>query len=202
MSNIDRDKTYAAQSDQKIVAGLERLSQVFRTLLWEKAKTYQLSPIQIQILLFVHQHPSEFSSISALALEFQVTKPTISDAVRMLEQKKMISKRADSHDNRKYSIVLLPAGEEIAKASTDYTHPIASWAEKLSACDQEQLWGSISGLIRVLNKEGVITVQRTCYACHYYSVRENSDFCNLLQKKLKTNDIQIDCTEFKRGSAV
>ena len=36
----------------KIVAGLERISEAFKVLLWEKAKLLGLSPIQIQILIF------------------------------------------------------------------------------------------------------------------------------------------------------
>ena len=39
--------------DNKIVAGLDRISQVFKTLLWGKSKTYNLSPIQIQLLIFI-----------------------------------------------------------------------------------------------------------------------------------------------------
>ncbi len=70
--NIDLDK--------KIVAGLERLSQVFRALLWDHAKAYNLSPIQIQLLIFIRYHRPEHNSVSYLAGEFSVTKPTISDA--------------------------------------------------------------------------------------------------------------------------
>ena len=40
----------------KIVAGLERVSEVFKILLWENAKLVGLSPIQIQILIFVAFH--------------------------------------------------------------------------------------------------------------------------------------------------
>jgi hypothetical protein len=40
----------------KIVVGLERVSEVFKVLLWEKAKLVGLSPIQIQILFFVAYH--------------------------------------------------------------------------------------------------------------------------------------------------
>jgi hypothetical protein len=38
--------------DSKIAAALERLSQAFRVLLWEKNKDYNLSPIQIQLLVY------------------------------------------------------------------------------------------------------------------------------------------------------
>ncbi|MEO0333318.1 MAG: MarR family transcriptional regulator, partial [Bacteroidota bacterium] len=49
------------QSDvsSKIVAGLERISEAFKVLLWEKAKSLGLSPIQIQILIFIAYHKSE-----------------------------------------------------------------------------------------------------------------------------------------------
>ena len=83
--NLDNQN---AGLNSKIVAGLERLSQAFRTLLWEKAKEFGLSPIQIQVLIFIHYHSKEKSTVSYLAQEFNLTKPTISDAIKALEQKK------------------------------------------------------------------------------------------------------------------
>ena len=80
-----------ANLDNKIVAGLERLSQVFRILLWEKAKEHSLSPIQIQLLIFIRHHSADKTTISYLAQEFNFTKPTISDAIKILEQKKLVS---------------------------------------------------------------------------------------------------------------
>lgn len=53
--------------DNKIVAGLERLSHVFKALLWEKAKEHSLSPIQIQLLIFIHNHTQEKTTVSYLA---------------------------------------------------------------------------------------------------------------------------------------
>ena len=71
----------------KIVAGMERVSEVFKILLWEKAKLVGLSPIQIQILIFIAFHKRELCNVSHLAKEFNVTKPTVSDAVRILDKK-------------------------------------------------------------------------------------------------------------------
>ena len=42
--------------NSKIIAGLERISEAFKALLWEKAKILRLSPIQIQILIFIKFH--------------------------------------------------------------------------------------------------------------------------------------------------
>jgi hypothetical protein len=39
--------------ESKIVASLERISEAFRVLLWNESKENSLSPIQIQILIFI-----------------------------------------------------------------------------------------------------------------------------------------------------
>lgn len=71
----------------KIIAGLERISQAFKVLLWKKAKQLGVSPIQIQILIFITYHTVELCNVSDLAKEFNVTKPTISDAIKVLEKR-------------------------------------------------------------------------------------------------------------------
>lgn len=75
----------------KIVAGLERVSEVFRLLLWQHSKVIGLSPIQIQILMFVEYHAEDLCNVSYLAKEFNVSKPTISDAVKVLKKKSSLT---------------------------------------------------------------------------------------------------------------
>ena len=75
----------------KIVAGLERISEVFKVLLWEKAKMVGLSPIQIQMLIFIAFHKQELCNVSHLAKEFNITKPTVSDAIKVLDKKKSVT---------------------------------------------------------------------------------------------------------------
>ncbi len=53
MKNVFDLEIQNSAIEGKIVAGMERLSQVFRILLWEKAKKHNLSPIQIQLLIFI-----------------------------------------------------------------------------------------------------------------------------------------------------
>ncbi|MEO6831625.1 MAG: MarR family transcriptional regulator, partial [Chitinophagaceae bacterium] len=45
--------------DSKIVVSLERISQAFRVLLWKESKEFSLSPIQIQVLIFLLHHSDE-----------------------------------------------------------------------------------------------------------------------------------------------
>ena len=108
----------------KIVVGLERISEIFRTLLWAEAKKFGMSPIQIQILIFVAYHKSVLCTVSYLAKEFDVTKPTISDAIKALEQKQLILKDYSGLDSRSYSIVLSEKGKELVLATQNYANPL------------------------------------------------------------------------------
>lgn len=181
--------------DNKIVAGLERLSQVFRTLLWEQAKVKQLSPIQIQLLIFIRYHGPSQNNVSYLAREFSVTKPTISDAIKVLEQKGLIKRTGDTIDNRRYSITLTATGKKIVADTEGFTMPLTQWVVQTGEKEKEMLWKSITGLIRSLNEAGWISVQRDCYSCRHYMQKEGKHFCQLINEVLLVKDIRIDCPE-------
>ena len=183
--------------DSKIVAGLERLSQVFRILLWEKAKEYSLSPIQIQLMIFIQHHSQDKTTISYLAQEFNFTKPTISDAVKVLEQKKLIKKFADRVDTRSYTIQLTAQGKKIVSETENFANPLTEIISKSTQSDKLVLWDNITKLITQLNKLEVISVQRTCFNCKHYSIKGKTHFCNLLNQKIQIQDIRIDCSEFE-----
>ncbi|MEM0516991.1 MarR family winged helix-turn-helix transcriptional regulator [Aequorivita flava] len=181
----------------KIVVGLERISEVFRTLLWAEAKKSGVSPIQIQILIFIAYHESSLCTVSYLAKEFDVTKPTISDAVKSLEKKKLILKDYSKPDSRSYLIVLSAKGKELVSVTENYANPIK---KQFDSFDNEQLqtvYEAIVKLIYNLNKSGIISVQRTCFACKFYTKKNGKDYCEYLQQPLAPEAIRVDCPEFE-----
>ena len=183
--------------DSKIVAGLERLSQVFRVLLWEKAKQHGLSPIQIQLLIFIQHHSSDKSTISYLAQEFNVTKPTISDAIKVLEQKDMIKKLTDDVDTRSYSIQLTALGKKIVSDTEHFVNPITEIITGIKQPEKLVLWEMIATLITQLHQSDAINVQRTCHYCKHFSSTNKVPYCKLLEQKLIPQDVRIDCAEFE-----
>lgn len=183
--------------NNKIVAGLERLSQVFRILLWEKAKEHGLSPIQIQLLIFIQYHSTDKCTVSYLAQEFNFTKPTISDAIKVLEQKNFIKKNTDSSDTRSYTIQLTASGNKIVLDTENFANPITEIITKSNEADKLILWENIANLISLLNRQEIISIQRTCFNCGHYTIKNKDAFCSLLNQKLLTKDIRIDCEEFE-----
>ncbi|MBJ7883103.1 MarR family winged helix-turn-helix transcriptional regulator [Gelidibacter salicanalis] len=179
----------------KIVVGLERISEVFKVLLWEHGKAIGLSPIQIQILIFIAYHNYEFCSVSHLAMEFNVSKPTISDAVKVLESKKLIVKEFSPNDKRSYNIQLSEEGKETVKHTEHFANPIKKQLSDIEGLDN--FYELLSNLIYKLHTTGLLTVQRMCYSCKFYDKNEGGHYCKLLEKPLLATDIRMDCPEFE-----
>ncbi|WP_298903260.1 MarR family winged helix-turn-helix transcriptional regulator [uncultured Psychroserpens sp.] len=181
----------------KIVTGLERISEVFKILLWEKSKVVGLSPIQIQILVFISFHKSDLCNVSHLAKEFNVTKPTISDAIKILNKKGLVIKDYSTIDSRRYNIQLSPSGKDIIAQVHDFANPLKTQLDHFEQSDLEGLFSTLSELIYKLNRIGLLSVQRTCFGCKFYQKHTTSDYCSLLEKELLSEAIRLDCPEFE-----
>lgn len=181
----------------KIVSGLERLSAAFRVLLWEYAKVLGLSPIQIQILIFIAYHDESNCNVSQLAKEFNLTKPTISDAVRVLDKKGLIAKITSPLDKRAYSIALSKEGNAMVKKTEHFAQPIHGLTKKIGKEEQEQFFKTLSKIISGLNQQGILSVQRTCHGCRFFEKKGSQSYCTLMKKILLEEDIRLDCKEFE-----
>jgi DNA-binding MarR family transcriptional regulator len=181
--------------DSKVIVTLERLSEAFRVALWQEAKDLGLSPIQIQILIFLLYHRAEQRKVSYLAREFNLTKPTISDAVRVLEVKGLIQKTAEPGDSRSYSMALTETGRLVAERTAHFANVFRSSLTKLGEAEKQVLYHGLLSLIDGLHQRGIIMQQRMCSNCRFNSGTLQEPYCTLLQKKLQTADLQIDCPE-------
>lgn len=189
-------KKQESNIDSKIVASLERISQAFRVLLWNESKEHSLSPIQIQILIFIHYHSADLCTVSMLAKEFNMTKATISDCIKILLEKKLIKKKNTSEDQRSFQILLSPKGKDLVLKANGFSYEIKKPIEKLSENEKSDLLLQLINIIRHLQSSGIIQVQRMCFTCQHYQFKKDQiHFCNLLNSRLKKEDIRIDCPE-------
>jgi DNA-binding MarR family transcriptional regulator len=184
-------------TDFKIIASLERLSEGFRVLLWEKAKVLGISPIQIQMLLFLHFHNEQLCKVSYLAQEFNLTKPTISEAIKSLQQKGFIVRLKDKHDTRSHTIHLTPTGKSLVTQTSEFANPMLNSIANIPGDEKAVLLEQLLGVISHLQQAGIISMPRMCFACRFYKKQENEHYCNFLGKSLNNQDLRIDCSEFE-----
>lgn len=187
----------------KIVVALERIAEAFRVLLWNESKVSGLSPLQLQLLVFLLHHPHAHNrKVGHLAAEFNMTKATVSDAVKTLLSKGLLQKSVDQADSRSCLLNLTAEGFEIARKASLFTSEIQTSIEHLSEEEQANLLLSLLSIIRHLNLAGVITVQRMCFNCTHF--RANHDdhtyFCKLLNAPLSASQLRVDCPDHAPAS--
>lgn len=177
--------------------GLERLAEAFRVLLWEQTKALGLSPIQIQVLIFLAHHAEEYRNVSHLAREFNLSKATISDVVAALSKKALIEKVKSHPDQRRYSIQLSAKGRKVLPQAEGFSKPLVKILDQFAGEEKRELFRLISKLIFQLNQSDVLTIQRMCYSCKFYEKSSERHYCHYLKKPLRNPDLRLDCPEFE-----
>lgn len=183
----------------KIVVAFERIAEAFRVMLWQASKSTGLSPLQIQILTFLSFHPPLQCKVSYLAQEFNMTKPTVSDAIKTLEEKELITKITEASDTRSYTINLTPKGVLLAQETSLFAQKFNDALVGMPPIEQEFLLEHLVAIIYSFHKEGILTMQRTCFTCTYHSRSTMSiptsgqSYCRMLDQHLHSSDIRLDC---------
>lgn len=197
MKPSDFDLEYQNQNiESKIVVALERISQSFRSLLWQESTESSLSPIQIQFLIFLLHHSKEKRKVSYLAQEFNLSKATVSETIKLLIEKKLAYKTNAPNDSRSFIISLTDYGRKVAKDTSTFSSEINNPIDLLTEKDKEVMLLSLLNIIKHLNQTGVISIQRMCWTCEYYrNLKNQQHFCNFLNQELTPTELRIDCPE-------
>lgn len=136
----------------QIVLSLEQISRNIDNLLWQQAMEHELSPLQIRILLFIRFH-KEQSGVSLLAKEFNLSKATISVALKPMEQKKLVIKRKSELDGRNIDIVLTDWGNQIAHVAGFYLEPLRKVIAHIPEQEKEIMLKNLTGILGKMKPE-------------------------------------------------
>lgn len=195
--NVFDRRIQTSEVESKIIVALERIAEAFRVLLWNETKQYGLSPIQVQLLIFIMTHPSQQCKVGYLAQEFNMTKATISDAIKVLEKKGLLKRETEATDNRSYIFRLTSEGKKITGKISLFANPLRHPLQEFTNEEKENLLSGLLHLIYNLHQEKIIAVQRMCFTCRHYSAgkKRGQHYCKLLQMPLQKSELRIDCPE-------
>ncbi|NOZ63802.1 MAG: winged helix-turn-helix transcriptional regulator [Caldiserica bacterium] len=187
--------------EEKLVSALEKLTQVNRILLWDVSKRENLSPIQIQFLLYISRYKEESPTISKLAEEFGLTPATVSEAVNSLEEKGLLLREQSKKDGRVFTLKLTLAGKEAVKKIANWSGVLKKHIEKFPLQGKEATLKFLLELIKNLYESGVISVARLCFTCANFVVDTRPDstkpyYCRLTNMSFSNSEVNVDCSGF------
>lgn len=190
----------ASDLDDKLIAALERLAHVLRTLLWEEAVKSRLSPIQIQTLIYLNSHAEDLCRVRQLAQEFGLTPATMSDAVSSLEAKRLLTREPWLEDRRAHTLRLTAQGQRSTQRLSHWAEALHEQLERFAPEEKAQALKFLLELIESLYRAGIITVARICLTCRFFRADAHADpetphHCALMDKPLAAQDLRVDCPE-------
>lgn len=184
----------------KIVYGFEQLSQIIRSLYWDKLKSAGLSPIQFQMIRFMTENENHKITIGTLAAKFALSYATISDSIKILVDKGIVFKKQDQRDKRIFYVEITPKGKFLLAELTNWDEKLVN---SLSEFDHQFLTTLNSGILQLLESfetKNLINKTRLCLTCKYFrkdssGIESDHHQCVLFNLTLHQSDLRIDCDQ-------
>jgi len=187
--------TTRSELDRKFIAAVERLGRALRVARQQIATTHQVSLLQLQLVELLAAVGSR--RVGELASELDVTQPTVSDALAVLENKGVVQRERDTSDGRATVVVLSRSGVSLARKVAKELGPLLDATRATGDDEQALALRMLLEEIRRMQVDGVITVNRSCLTCSHYRAPTSSKtgHCRFLDVQLADRDLRVDCSD-------
>lgn len=190
-------------ADFHIATGLAKIGMFLRAEGWRAAESEALTPTQGQILVHLAQRGP--ARVTALADELAVTQPTVSDAVSALIRKGQVEKSPDPADGRASLLKATQQGRRVAKAMAQWPDALLAAGDVLDPTEQAAFLKALTKMIRALQVQGAIPVQRMCATCRFFRPNVHEDqaaphHCNFVDAAFGDASLRLDCGEHEAAS--
>ncbi len=199
MKNVFSPLVQIDNLDAKVIAGVERLSTVFKSGLQATAKKYKLTPLQAQLLIFIAEHKSGLCSVTSLAAEFSVTKATVSDSLKTLVNKGYLEKIYNPNDARAFHLSIVATAKPMVSELSQFGSTMADLVKSMGDHEIEHFSELILKMLALCGQAGLISA-RQCYSCRYYEAKAKGFHCHLMKADLPPAELRLDCPEHQKSA--
>ncbi|MFU0506006.1 MarR family winged helix-turn-helix transcriptional regulator [Pseudaminobacter sp. NGMCC 1.201702] len=182
---------------RRITGGLVRIGLVLKSRAWKGAGSAGVTPTQGQALSMLREAPAGLH-LSALAKLLGVSAPTASDMVNSLVAKGLARKEAGT-DKRSITLKLTTDGEALAARTMEWPDFLGSAVEALAPAEQAAFLRMLVKLIRTLQINGDIPLQRMCITCRHFRPNAhdgpNPHHCAFVDAPFGDRHLRLNCAE-------
>jgi DNA-binding MarR family transcriptional regulator len=173
---------------------IERLGNLVRADVRALCHAQGVRPVQFEALHYLSQC-NRYSDTPQAVTEFLgLTKGTVSQTLKVLEEKGLLVKRNDKGDKRVVHLKPTARGRRLIEQVIP-SHTVASGIENLSVSEQQEMVEALQHLLRSIQKSNGLKTFASCHTCRFNQKREGCYFCELTQEPLEDNDVTLLCRE-------
>jgi DNA-binding MarR family transcriptional regulator len=187
--------------------GLERISSVMRSDMWAAAHELGLNPTQAGILALLASRSKAGIRVKEIAEHLGVSQPTVTDSISALEDKGLVQKLRSTGDARSTLVQITAPGRKMAISISRSGSEMLAAILSLTVHEQSHLLLSLTKLIRNLQQQGAIPVQRMCMSCKYFRPNIHRDAkhphrCAFVNAAFGLRDIRLDCSDHELAEPI
>ncbi len=178
---------------------IERLANLLRHEVRAEGQRLGLQPVQQEALYYLSICNRYSDTTLAVTEYLGLTKGTVSQTLKVLENKALIEKEKDKKDLRITHLKLTQAGKEFLE-ETCPPKMFSQAIQQLSNTKQAQTNELIQDILRNYQNITGRTAFGVCRNCKYNQKSANGIICKLTNEPLSSHDISLICREFDRQS--
>jgi DNA-binding MarR family transcriptional regulator len=178
-----------------IYHSIERLGELLKVSARKAVAEYGLQPVQLEVLHYLSICNKYSDTPMAVTEYLGQTKGTVSQTIKILEKKELLTKHPDIKDKRVSHLKVTREGLALIKQNIP-TDMFVNTCNNLSENQQEQISSSLQLLLVTLIKSNNMKSFGQCSTCNYNSrTQEGQFFCNLVKASLTDSDVLLICKE-------
>lgn len=189
---------------ERVGTGLARIGIALKTRAWRQAGPERLTPTQGQALVLL-RGAADGMRLDALARALGVSAPTASDAVATLAGKGLVTRGRAADNHRAAALRLTEAGALLAARVADWPDFLLRAVDSLDAGEQAAFLRGLVKIVRTLQEQGDLPVQRLCVSCRYFRPHAHPDpdrphHCAFVDAPFGERHLRLGCADQQPAS--
>lgn len=182
---------------RQIAAGLHKVGLAMKQQSWQQANEEGISATQGQILAVLAT--SAPLTGSELMERLGLTLPTISESVRGLAEKGLVTKVPDPRHPRARLVAPTARGRALGARARAWPEFLADAVAVLSDAEQAAFYTGIVKMIRTLQEQGLVPLSGMCVSCLHFRphvrVGPMPHHCAFVDAPMADTHLRLDCPE-------
>ena len=183
----------------RIYNHLERLGHLLKAGERKMGKKYGLQPVQLEALYYLSRCNKYSNHVVGVTEYLGLTKGTVSQTLRVLENKGYLARVPHAQDRRKVHLEITEAGKEVLLL---FPPPLLrDGCENMTESAQEQIVAQLNLLLETLQRADLIKTFGICETCqHFITPFEGVYQCGFTKERLYDSEINLICREHVTNS--
>ncbi len=169
---------------------LERIANLLRAEERLLGGKLGLQPVHLQVLRYLSRANRYSDTPMSVTDYFALTKGTTSQTLIILEDRKLIVRKPDTHDGRKVHLQLTPAGKRILSRLMP-----SGLFKKAQKHLPPGLVTHLEALLRAMQAAGGHRSFGVCHTCRFFKSDAQEYRCGLTDENLTSKDATLICRE-------